>query len=58
MTYEEKKAELNGLVQKIEKGGLTLDEQLELWNRGKELIDELEKMLGTYEDRIKEGHAA
>ncbi|QNL30500.1 exonuclease [Gordonia phage SpeedDemon] len=58
MTYEEGKAKLTAIVQEIERGGLSLDDQLAKWNEARGLIDELEKMLGTYETRVSEGAAA
>ncbi|QDF15409.1 hypothetical protein SEA_MOLLYMUR_48 [Gordonia phage Mollymur] len=58
MTYEEKKAKLTALVQEIERGNLSLDDQLTKWGEARDLITELEKDLGTFETRLKDGVAA
>ena len=37
LTYEEARAELVEVVQRLEAGGTTLEESLALWERGEEL---------------------
>lgn len=36
-TYEQARDELAGVVKRLEAGGLTLEESLELWERGEKL---------------------
>jgi exodeoxyribonuclease VII small subunit len=37
LSYEQARAELAGVVEKLEAGGATLEESLALWERGEEL---------------------
>ncbi|MEU3016562.1 MULTISPECIES: exodeoxyribonuclease VII small subunit [unclassified Nocardiopsis] len=37
LSYEESREELNNVVRRLESGGLTLQESLELWERGERL---------------------
>ncbi|MBQ1083532.1 MULTISPECIES: exodeoxyribonuclease VII small subunit [unclassified Nocardiopsis] len=37
LSYEESREELNDVVRRLESGGLTLQESLELWERGEKL---------------------
>lgn len=37
LTYEDARAELGEVVQKLEAGGITLEESLTLWERGEKL---------------------
>ncbi|HWB37505.1 MAG TPA: exodeoxyribonuclease VII small subunit [Rugosimonospora sp.] len=37
MTYEQARAELAAVVERLETGGATLEESLSLWERGEEL---------------------
>ncbi len=37
LSYEESREELNNVVRRLESGGLTLQESLELWERGEKL---------------------
>jgi exodeoxyribonuclease VII small subunit len=37
MPYEQARDQLTDVVKKLESGGLTLEESLELWERGEEL---------------------
>jgi exodeoxyribonuclease VII small subunit len=39
MPYEQARDELTEVVRKLESGGLTLEESLELWERGERLAD-------------------
>jgi len=39
LSYEEARAELGEVVQKLEAGGITLEESLALWERGEKLAD-------------------
>ena len=37
LSYEESREELNNVVRRLESGGLTLQESLDLWERGEKL---------------------
>ena len=39
LPYEQARDELTGLVKRLEAGGLTLEQSLELWERGERLAD-------------------
>lgn len=43
--YEKARDELAGLVKRLEAGGLTLEQSLELWERGEQLADICEEWL-------------
>jgi exodeoxyribonuclease VII small subunit len=43
--YEKARDELAGLVKRLEAGGLTLEQSLELWERGEQLADVCEEWL-------------
>jgi exodeoxyribonuclease VII small subunit len=43
--YEKARDELAGLVKRLEAGGLTLEQSLELWERGERLADICEEWL-------------
>ena len=39
ISYEQARDELTGVVRRLEAGGLTLEQSLELWERGERLAD-------------------
>ncbi len=39
LSYEQARAELGEVVQKLEAGGITLEESLTLWERGEQLAN-------------------
>ena len=41
LSYEQARAELINVVQRLEAGGATLEESLELWERGEQLAQAL-----------------
>ena len=51
-TYEEAREELAGVVSALEKGGLTLEESLALWERGEELAAICETWLSAALDKV------
>jgi exodeoxyribonuclease VII small subunit len=51
--YEEVLAELEGLVQRMEDGQLPLDELLENYRRGAELLETCRSRLSVIEEQVK-----
>ncbi|WP_184080505.1 exodeoxyribonuclease VII small subunit [Nocardiopsis mwathae] len=45
LSYEEAREELDGVVRRLESGGLTLKESLALWERGEQLARTCEQWL-------------
>ena len=62
MTYEEAEKELQQIVERLERGDASLDEALELWQRGEELyrfcVAQLEAAEGKIEELAKRVDAA
>ncbi len=54
LTYEQARAELAGVVDRLEAGGTTLEESLALWERGEELADICQKWLDGARARLSE----
>jgi exodeoxyribonuclease VII small subunit len=54
MTYEEAEKELQGIVERIERGDAGLDEALALWERGEELYRFCAAQLEAAEGKIEE----
>lgn len=52
--YEELVEELKHIVQKIEEGDIPLDESIELYERGAELIRQCEAMLEEAEMKVSQ----
>ena len=57
-TYEQARDELASVVARLETGGLSLDESLELWERGEHLADVCGNWLGAASARLDEAIAA
>lgn len=53
-TYEEARKQLQDTVTKLERGGGQLSEQIELWQRGKELAKLCQDYLQEADAKIKE----
>jgi exodeoxyribonuclease VII small subunit len=53
-TFEELQAELEQIVGRLERGDVPVDEALELWRRGEELLRLCRERLATAEGRIEE----
>ena len=52
LTYEEARAELAGVVEKLEAGGATLEQSLALWERGEELARICQHWLDRARERL------
>lgn len=57
-SYEAARDELTAVVEKLEAGGLTLDESLTLWERGQALAGVCETFLAGARERITAALAA
>lgn len=56
--YEEARDELVDVVRRLEQGGLSLDESLQLWERGEELAKCCERHLEGARQRVEKALAA
>ena len=54
LTYEEARAELATVVERLEAGGTTLEESLALWERGEELAATCQRWLDNTRSRLAE----
>jgi exodeoxyribonuclease VII small subunit len=54
LTYEEARAELATVVERLEAGGTTLEESLALWERGEELAATCQRWLDNVRSRLAE----
>jgi len=54
VTYEEAEKELAGIVARLERGDVGLDEALQLWQRGEELYRFCAAQLEAAEGKIEE----
>ena len=52
LSYEEARAELAAVVEKLEAGGTTLEESLALWERGEKLADTCQRWLDGARARL------
>jgi len=52
LTYEEARAELAGVVERLEAGGATLEQSLALWGRGEELAAICQRWLDAARTRL------
>jgi exodeoxyribonuclease VII small subunit len=52
LTYEEARAELAGVVEKLEAGVATLEQSLALWERGEELAAICQRWLDAARTRL------
>lgn len=52
LSYEDARDELARVVQKLESGGLGLDDSLTLWERGEELARICERFLDGARERV------
>lgn len=57
-TYESLKAELDSIMNELQREDLDVDKALEHYRRGLELVSSLEKYLKTAENKVKELKAA
>lgn len=58
MTYEQARSELAEVVEKLERGGGSLEESLALWERGEKLADVCRRRLDGARERIEAARAA
>ena len=54
MNYEEAQKELDGIVERLERGQVGLDETLKLWERGEELYRICREQLDAAHGKIEE----
>jgi exodeoxyribonuclease VII small subunit len=52
LTYEQARAELAGVVERLEAGGATLEESLALWERGEQLAAVCQRWLDGARARL------
>ncbi|MEV8513925.1 exodeoxyribonuclease VII small subunit [Dactylosporangium sp. NPDC051484] len=52
LTYEQARAELAAVVERLESGGSTLEESLALWERGEELATICQRWLDAARARL------
>jgi exodeoxyribonuclease VII small subunit len=58
LSYEQARAELAGVVEKLESGGITLEESLALWERGEQLAATCQKWLDGARARLDAARAS
>jgi len=56
--YEDARDELVAVVQQLEQGGLSLDDSLQLWERGEALAKRCEEHLAGARQRVERAIAA
>ena len=54
LSYEQARAELAAVVEKLEAGGVTLEEALALWERGEALADICQRRLDRARERLNQ----
>lgn len=57
LSYEAAREELVQVVQKLEAGGVSLAESLQLWERGERLADSCQRWLDGARERIEQARA-
>lgn len=58
LSYEQARAELASVVERLEAGGGSLEESLALWERGEQLADICQRWLDGARERIDAARAA
>jgi exodeoxyribonuclease VII small subunit len=58
LSYEQARAELASVVERLEAGGGTLEESLALWERGEQLADVCQRWLDGARERLDTARAA
>jgi exodeoxyribonuclease VII small subunit len=53
-SFEQAQQELEGIVERLERGGASLDEAIALWERGEELLRFCLERLDTAQGKIEE----
>jgi exodeoxyribonuclease VII small subunit len=57
LSYEQARAELATVVERLEQGGSSLEESLALWERGEKLADVCQRWLDGARERIEAARA-
>lgn len=57
VSYEQARAELAGVVERLEAGGTTLEESLTLWERGEQLAEICQRWLDGAKERLDAARA-
>lgn len=57
LSYEQARAELVAVVEKLEAGGATLEESLALWERGEKLADTCQAWLDGARERLEKARS-
>ncbi|HQR80226.1 MAG TPA: exodeoxyribonuclease VII small subunit [Actinomycetota bacterium] len=57
LTFEAARDELEWIVRKLEDGNVTLQESLDLWERGERLAAHCDRLLGQAETRLEAAKA-
>ena len=58
LSYEQARTELATVVERLERGGASLEESLALWERGEKLADVCQRWLDGARERIDTARAA
>lgn len=58
LSYEQARAELVSVVERLEAGGTSLEESLSLWERGEHLADVCQRWLDGARERIEHARQA
>lgn len=57
LTFEQARDELETIVRRLEDGNVTLQESLDLWERGEKLAAHCDQLLGQAEQRLEAAKA-
>ena len=57
LTFEQTRDELESIVRRLEDGKVTLQESLDLWERGEQLASHCDRLLGQAEQRLEAAKA-
>lgn len=57
LTFEQARDELEAIVRHLEDGSVTLQESLDLWERGERLAAHCDQLLGQAEQRLEAAKA-
>jgi exodeoxyribonuclease VII small subunit len=58
LSYEQARTELAAVVERLEAGGISLEESLALWERGEKLADVCQRWLDGARERLDAARAA
>jgi exodeoxyribonuclease VII small subunit len=58
LSYEQARTELATVVERLEAGGISLEESLALWERGERLADVCQRWLDGARERIETARSA